>query len=58
MVRRTFNPETEGYMVVAGREWALVTSEPLAGVDTHFGRSERPHIGSVLQLSLAGSASD
>lgn len=22
MVRRTFNPATEGYMVVAGREWA------------------------------------
>lgn len=45
MVRRTFNPEAEGYMVVAGREWALVTAEPVAGVDTHIGRSERPHIG-------------
>jgi hypothetical protein len=45
MVRRTLNPEGEGYMVVAGREQALVTSEPLAGVDTHIGRSERPHIG-------------
>ena len=42
MVRRTFNPETEGHVVVAGREWALVTSEPQAGVDTHIGSSDKP----------------
>jgi hypothetical protein len=33
---------------------ALVTSEPLAGVDTHFGRSERPHIGMSARFTVCG----
>ena len=36
-------------MVVAGRE-------PLAGVDTHIGRSERPHIGTLVRAISGRSA--